>query len=65
MNADIKGALEQLNKSYKAFTHRERFLSKNDVKRVLEYGLTKGYKTTDELTDVEVDKILGWYFEIK
>lgn len=65
MNADIKGALEQINKSYKAFTHRDRFLSKADVRRVLEYGLAKGYKTTDELKDEEVDAVLGWHFEIR
>jgi hypothetical protein len=64
MNADIKGALDQLNKSYQAFTHRGRFLSKSDVKRVLEYGLSKGYKTTDELSDKEVDNVLGWILEI-
>ena len=64
MHADIKGALEQINKSHKAFTHRGRFLSKSDVKKVLEYGLSKGYKTTAELTDKEVDKVLGWILEI-
>lgn len=65
MHADLKGALDQINKSYKAFTHRGRFLSRADVCRVLEYGLAKGYKTTEELTDEEVDKILGWHFEIR
>lgn len=64
MNADIKGALDQINKSYRSFTHRDRFLSKSDVRKVLEYGLAKGYKTTEELMDDEVDKILGWHFEI-
>lgn len=64
MHADIKGALQQINTSYHAFTHRGRFLSKSDVKKVLEYGLSKGYKTTEELTDKEVDKILGWIIEI-
>ena len=65
MNADIKGALEQINKSYPAFTHRGRFMSKSDVKRVLEYGISKGYKTTEELSDSEVDKVLGWIIEVK
>jgi hypothetical protein len=67
MNADIEGALRSIKqkpKSYKAFTHRDRFLSKEQVIRVLEYGLAKGYKTTDELSDKEVDAILGWHFEI-
>jgi hypothetical protein len=65
MNADIQGALDQLNRSYPAFTHRGRFLSKRNVKRVLEYGISKGYKTTSELSDAEVDKILGWIIEVK
>jgi len=64
MHADLKGALAQINKSHKAFTHRGKFLSKLDVIKVLEYGLAKGYKTTEELQDDEVDKVLGWHFEI-
>lgn len=59
MNADIKGALNQINTSWKAFTHRGKKMSKQDVKKVLEYALDKGYKTTKELTDKEVDKVLG------
>ena len=65
MNADIKGALEHINKAYMSFTHRDRFLSKADVRRILEYGLAKGYKTTDDFKDEEVDAILGWHFEIR
>lgn len=65
MDANIKGALEQLNKSYPVFTHRGRFLSKDDVGKVLKYGLSKGYKTVYELSDKEVDEVLGWIPEIK
>ncbi len=61
MHADIKGALGQINKSHKAFTHRGKFISKLEVVKILEYGLAKGYKTTDELKDEEVDTILGWH----
>lgn len=64
MIADIQGALNQINKSYSAFTHRGRFLSKQNVKKILEYGISKGYKTTDQFTDKEVDEILGWITEI-
>jgi hypothetical protein len=58
MKADIKGALEQINKSYKAFEHKGKKLTKQQVKEVLKYGLAKGYRHTGELTDNEVDGVL-------
>lgn len=59
MNADVKGALAQLNKSWSAFTHKGQRMSKNEVKAVLEYAVSKGYKTTAELSDNEVDEIIN------
>jgi len=59
MHADLTGALEQINKAYKAFEHRGQRMSKEQVRKVLKYGLSKGYKTTAELTDSEVDTVLG------
>ena len=59
MHADLVGALMQLNKSYKAFTHRGKPMTKNEVLRVLQYGLKKGYSTTAELSDEEVDQIIS------
>ena len=59
MNADTKGALAQINTSWKAFTHKGQRMSKNEVKSVLEYAVSKGYKTTAELSDDEVDKIIN------
>ena len=58
MNADIKGALTQLNKSWRAFTHKGKPMTKLQVKKVLEYGLKQGYDHTGQLTDNEVDQIL-------
>jgi ribulose bisphosphate carboxylase small subunit len=58
MHADLKGALEQINRSYRAFEHRGQKMSKEEVRKVLKYGIDKGYKTTAEFTDEEVDKIL-------
>lgn len=58
MNADIKGALSQINKSYRAFEHRGKPMTKSQVKKVLEYGISKGYSSTGELTDKEVDKLI-------
>tara|TARA_B100001146_G_C15977464_1_gene346869 strand:- start:453 stop:635 length:183 start_codon:yes stop_codon:yes gene_type:complete len=58
MNADIEGALTQLDRSYKAFTHKGKPMTKLQVKKVLEYGLKQGYEHTGQLTDNEVDQIL-------
>lgn len=58
MNADLQGALNQLNKSYRAFEHKGKRLTKIQVKMILEYGIKKGYKSTAELTDEEVDNLL-------
>lgn len=58
MNADILGALENINKSYKLFEHNGSKLSKEQVKKILLYGIKKGYETTADFKDGEVDKIL-------
>jgi len=58
MNASIQGALNQLNKSYLAFKHRGESMTKIQVKTVLEYGLKRGYESTNQLSDEEVDNIL-------
>lgn len=58
MDADIKGALRQLDKSWKAFEHKGRPLTKLQVKGILMYGIFKGYKSTSEFTDEEVDGLL-------
>lgn len=58
MHADLKGALKQLNSSWRAFEHKGKYMSKEQVKKVLEYGIAKGYKSTKELTDEEVDAVL-------
>ena len=58
MNADCKGALAQLKTSYKAFTHNKQPMSKAQVKAVLEYAISQGYKHTGLLTDTEIDSII-------
>lgn len=65
MNADIKGALQQINKSYKAFVHNGKRMTKVDVQTVLEYGLRKGYVHTGQITDDEIDKLLNQTFVCK
>lgn len=58
MNADINGALSQIDKSWRAFEHRGKPMSKPQVIAVLTYAKQVGYKTTNELTDKEVDEII-------
>jgi hypothetical protein len=58
MNADCKGALAQINKSYKAFVHNGKPMSKVEVKAVLQYAIEKGYEHTGMLKDEEVDAVL-------
>lgn len=59
MYADIKGALNQINRSWRVFEHNGMPMTKAQVKKVLEYGLSKGYTSTSEFTDEELDKLLG------
>jgi len=58
MHADIKGALAQIDRSWKAFEHRGVPMTKNQVKVVLTYANAKGYKTTAELKEDEVDNLI-------
>lgn len=59
MNADIVGALERLDKSWRAFEHKGKPMTKDQVRRVLVYGIQKGYKDTGQLSDEEVDMVIG------
>jgi len=58
MNADCKGALAQIDRSWRAFVHNGKPMTKAQVKEVLEYAVSKGYKHTGLLTDEEIDNIL-------
>lgn len=59
MRADLAGALEQLEQSWRAFTHRGKPMTKDQVRKCLIYGIQKGYKSTGELKDEEVDIIIN------
>jgi len=58
MNASIKGALAQINVSWKAFIHKGKPMTKEQVKAVLQYGSEVGYKSTSELKEKEIDEII-------
>jgi hypothetical protein len=57
MNADINGALEQLNKSYKAFTHNGKPMTKEQVRKALQYGKDMGLKHTGEIPESVIEQI--------
>jgi predicted ATP-grasp superfamily ATP-dependent carboligase len=59
MQASLQGALNQLNRSYKAFEHNGKKMTKSQVRSVLEYGIKMGYTSTGQLTDKEVDQVLS------
>lgn len=59
MNADLIGALEQLDKSWKAFEHKGKPMTRDEVRKALVYGIKKGYTHTGELTDEDVDVALS------
>jgi len=58
MNADVKGAYAQLDKSWKAFVHKGKSMTRKQVKAVLEHAISKGYETTSDIPDIEIDQIL-------
>jgi len=58
MDADIKSCYEQLNRSYKAFEHKGKPMTKLQVKRCLEYGLASGMKSVSEIPDSIIDSII-------
>jgi len=59
MDADIKGCLNQLDRSYKAFEHNGKRMTKIQVKTILEYGISKGYVSVSQIPDVEIDRIIN------
>ena len=58
MHASIQGALAQINRSWKAFTNKGKPMTKEQVRKVLIYANNKGYTSTAELTDDEIDKVI-------
>ena len=59
MKADLIGALEQLDKSWKTFEHNGKPMTKDEVRKALVYGIKKGYSHTGQLTDEDVNIALG------
>lgn len=58
MDASVQGALAQIDRSWRAFTHNGKPMTKEQVTKVLIYANNKGYKATSELSGEEIDKII-------
>lgn len=58
MNADIKGALSNIDRSYRVFEHNGKPMTKEEVRKVLVYGIKKGYDHTGELTPEDINNAL-------
>ena len=63
MHADIQGSLDQINKWWRVFEHKGKSMAKEEVRAVLEYGKSKGYKTTDQITEEEVETSINHYHQ--
>ena len=61
MDADIQGCYKALNKSYKAFEHNGKPMSKIQVKKCLEYGILHGMNAVSEIPEDVVSKIVEIY----
>jgi hypothetical protein len=59
MHADIKGSLKNINKCWRFFEHRGNPMTKIEVLSILKYAISKGYKTTAELSESEIDSLLS------
>ena len=59
MNADLKGTLARVNKVYRLFEHNGKPMSKEQVEKVLIYGIEKGYTLLSEISNDEIDSIIN------
>jgi hypothetical protein len=59
MDAYIQGALDQINKSWRAFEHNGKRMTKTQVEAVLTYGKNKGYKSISQIPDKIIDEIIS------
>ncbi|TDX83980.1 hypothetical protein [Epilithonimonas xixisoli] len=62
MHADLKGSLRAIKNSWKSFENNGKPMDKKEVEYILKYGIEKGYKTTADFKDNEVDLVLSKYW---
>ena len=59
MDANIQGALKQINKCWRLFEHNGSSMTKRQVKAMLDFGVKKGYISTSEIKDSDIDTIIN------
>ena len=59
MGANIQWAILNFNRVWNLFEHNGRKLTRMEVMALLNYGLSKGYVSTSQLTDEEIDMVLA------
>lgn len=59
MNADIKGCLNQIDRSWKCFEHNGLPMTKAQVIAVLTYEDSKGIETVNEIPDSDIELVLN------
>lgn len=60
--ASLQGIRKHLWKKslHRFFTVNGRYLTDDEVRKVVDYGISKGYDTNKEFTDEEIINLLGW-----
>lgn len=59
MDADVQGCLAQINRSWKAFEHNGKPMTKEEVKAILIYADKQGYTAVSQITDSEINSVLS------
>ncbi len=59
MNANLEYSLKNIDTIYSAFTHDGESMSKIEVMAILGYGIAMGYEYTHEISDSEINIVLG------
>lgn len=62
MSDSIKEALKHLNIVWQWFEYKGKGMSKEQVRKILQFGLKKGYQNTWQITDNDIDSILNETF---
>lgn len=58
MHADLAGSLRQIERSWNTFENDGKPMTRKQVEYVLKAGIAKGYKTTRDFKENEVNELL-------
>jgi hypothetical protein len=59
MTININVAYDKLNKFWKVLDYKGKALSKEDVRKCLIIGLSKGYSSTEQITNEDIERALN------